>query len=276
MPAHKVFRQSALDRLAAPEELDKMVQVTDRRGWIALTGLISIVAVALGWSIFSSIPIMMRGSGILIRQDGVQEIKTAETGLVSALRVKAGDSVQTGQEIAVLRTAGGEVSIKSNYTGKILEVMAQKEGGLKADSAVARVEVTGQPLRGLILIPLVEGKRLLPGAEVQISPSNVLPQEYGYLLGKVTYVSQYPVTTESLMAELKSRELVGMLASGGPLIRADVELESDPRSASGYKWSTSKGPPNPVSNGTLFLASLVVGQQRPISLVLPILKEETK
>jgi HlyD family secretion protein len=65
---------------------------------------------------------------------------------------------------------------------------------------------------------------------------------------------------------------VQMLAAGGALIRADVELDTDANSPSGFKWSSSKGPPMQMSNGTLFFASLVIGEQRPISLVLPVLK----
>lgn len=273
MPANRVFRQSALDRLAAPEELDKMVQVTNRRGWFALLGLVSVVGIAIAWSVFSTIPIMMRGSGILVRQDGVQELKIAENGQLTELKIKAGDTVSAGQEVALVRTAAGnEVSLKSSFSGKILELNAAKGALLKAESSLGRVEVSDRPLKGIVLLPLVEGKRLTPGAKVQISPSNVLAQEYGYLLGTVTYVSDYPITTDSLMSELKSRELVQMLAAGGALIRADVELDTDANSPSGFKWSSSKGPPMQMSNGTLFFASLVIGEQRPISLVLPVLK----
>jgi hypothetical protein len=84
------------------------------------------------------------------------------------------------------------------------------------------------------------------------------------------------VTPESLFDELKSRELVQALASGGPAIRADVELEPDPGTVTGLKWSTQKGPPFQISSGTLFLVDIVLGEQKPISLVLPIFGGESR
>ena len=66
-----IFRKVSLERLSSPEQLDQMVQVTDPRGWIALTGLGALLLAAIGWGIWGSIPTEAEGTGILLRQGGV-------------------------------------------------------------------------------------------------------------------------------------------------------------------------------------------------------------
>ena len=39
MAERSIFRQAALDRLSSPEQLDRVMRVTDPKGWIALSGL---------------------------------------------------------------------------------------------------------------------------------------------------------------------------------------------------------------------------------------------
>ena len=44
-----VFRKASLDRLSSPEQLDKLLQVTRPRGWIALVALGFLVGSAVLW-----------------------------------------------------------------------------------------------------------------------------------------------------------------------------------------------------------------------------------
>ena len=57
MPLSKrLFRESALERLSSPEQLDQQLQVTSPRGWIALLALWSVLAAIMVWSIVGSVP----------------------------------------------------------------------------------------------------------------------------------------------------------------------------------------------------------------------------
>jgi HlyD family secretion protein len=42
---------------------------------------------------------------------------------------------------------------------------------------------------------------------------------------------------------------------------------------SGYRWTSPEGPPIAVKSGTLCTADIVVDRQRPVSLVIPVLKK---
>jgi hypothetical protein len=71
----RIFRKSALDRLASPEQLDQLIQITDLRGWLALVALSVLVAVALIWGVAGEILITVDGTGILqdVDADGTLE-----------------------------------------------------------------------------------------------------------------------------------------------------------------------------------------------------------
>ena len=97
------FRQSALDRLASPEQLDRMLVVTSPRLWTALAGLLLMVGALLTWSVFGRIPITVDGTGILLSTEGLREVESLGTGVIEALPVRAGDLVVAGALIARIR-----------------------------------------------------------------------------------------------------------------------------------------------------------------------------
>ena len=63
-----IFRKVALERLSSPEQLDQLMTVTSPRGWLALVGFGSLLALGLVWSIFATIQVTVPGKGILIQR----------------------------------------------------------------------------------------------------------------------------------------------------------------------------------------------------------------
>jgi HlyD family secretion protein len=69
---------------------------------------------------------------------------------------------------------------------------------------------------------------------------------------------------------LENQSLLDELSTGsGDQHRVDVKLLTDPSTPSGFKWSSSQGPPFAITRGTLCTATFVLGRQHPINLVLP-------
>jgi HlyD family secretion protein len=100
MEGDKVFRQAVLDRLASPEQLDSLMQVTDPRGWLALLGCAGIIVTALVWGFAGRIPTKVEASGILLYSAGMADILALGQGQISSLQVEVGDVVSKGQLIA--------------------------------------------------------------------------------------------------------------------------------------------------------------------------------
>ena len=64
-----LFRQSALERLSSPEQLDQLLQVTTSRGWLALVGVIALLAVGVVVAVGSVIPIRTQAVYCVLAKD---------------------------------------------------------------------------------------------------------------------------------------------------------------------------------------------------------------
>jgi HlyD family secretion protein len=75
-----------------------------------------------------------------------------------------------------------------------------------------------------------------------------------------------------LQRVLRNETLVESLTGSSAPIEVVTTLLVDDTTPSGFKWSSSQGPPLKVFSGTLCTASVTVEEKRPISYVLPIFK----
>ena len=98
----ELFRKAAMDRLASPERLDVLMQVTSPRGWIALWTLGGVLVCVLAWSVFGSIPTRIDGLGILLRGGSLREIRAEGQGVLTQLNLKTGDTVRPDQAVGVI------------------------------------------------------------------------------------------------------------------------------------------------------------------------------
>ena len=417
MSQDRVFRKVALDRLASPEQLDKLLQVTRPRSWIALAALGCLVGSAAVWGFEGSIPSRISGQGILFKSGGVLEIAAGAGGRISDVAVNVGDLVSEGQVVAriaqpeilnqirqvrlaldnlqlahrlttvhrqeeielqlsqleqrrnglersvaaalanlawlqdkmaaqqqlvdqgrltrqalietrrqrdgteeeirarqhqlaelqiqelatqaqnarTLQASEYEVArarteliqlerelkemseVLSTFSGRVIEVMTEQGDLVAPAQPLLRLDRTGRTVTGLeavVYVPSAHGKRIRTGMEVRIAPSSVAPEEYGYLLGTVTYVSDFPSTARAIQRTLRNPELVAALTQGDAPYEIRADLRLDPATDSGYRWSSSEGPPMDILTGTLCGALITVDRRRPIDLVIPLIRDQ--
>lgn len=174
-----------------------------------------------------------------------------------------------------LRTTG---EVTSPYTGRVLEVMAEQGSMVNRGQPMLSVSLDGKTVKGLeaiIYIPSVHGKKIKLGMDVQIAPNTVKKEEFGYLMGKVTYVSDFPVTPQGMARVLKNEQLVTALSGNDAPYQIHVDLLPDPDNVSGFRWTSSEGPPLRIQSGTLASAGVVVERRQPILMVIPQLRRHT-
>lgn len=165
-------------------------------------------------------------------------------------------------------------SVVSPFDGRVLELMAGPGDLVSPGTPLVTVEVVSEELMAVIYVPASTGKQVQPGMAVQISPSTVKQEEYGYMLGVVSRVAEFPSTTRGMMSLLANQDLVSQLTAQGLPIQANVELLRDQATPTGYRWSSSKGPNVKISSGTLAVGSIIVKRDRPIRLVIPVVREK--
>ncbi len=84
MSENPLFRKAALDKLASPERLDVLMQVTSPMGWLALTTVGGILVGVIVWSILGSIPERIDGQGVLLRGGANKEIRSTGSGTLAS------------------------------------------------------------------------------------------------------------------------------------------------------------------------------------------------
>jgi HlyD family secretion protein len=413
-----VFRKVSLDRLASPEQLDQLMQVTDPRGWISLAAVAAVLLTAIVWGVLGSLPEKVAGTGILVKSGGVFEVSPSAGGRVIDVAVAVGDIVNEGQVVARIEQAAladratqakatlaylkeqhaqtvqfggqdvrlqmqyiaqqrasleqsiaaGEQSAKwlaekvSNqeqlvqqglvtrstllstrqqldaarekiadgrsqltqlssrelslqnkkeeeisgslariadqelqvadierqlktsseviapYTGRILELMTERGNVVSPGEPILSLDLTGRAVKDLeavIYVSSVHGKQVRVGMPIQIAPSTVKQEEFGLMIGRVTYVSDFPATSKGMRRVLKNDKLVSALSGGDAPYEVHADLIVDPKTPSRYKWSSSNGPPLKIQSGTIAMGNIEVAAKRPIEMVLPWLRKTT-
>ena len=272
-----IFRQAALERLSSPEQLDQLARVTQPMGWLALLALSLVILSAIAWGIVGRLPIQVAAPGILISSGGIHDVVSPGSGQVVDLIAQPGDVIQAGQVIASI--AGQSLAfapVASPYSGRIVELKV--DNGSQVERGTPLLSVEGLDPSGRVdLVAIIytapaEGKKIRPGMEVQVSPSTVRREEYGFMLGQVASVGQFPATPQGMLRVLGNPELVKTLSAASSPIEVRVTLRADDKTTSGYAWSSRAGPPIQIDSGTLCNARITLEQQRPISLVLPVFK----
>jgi HlyD family secretion protein len=415
--SEQIFRKVALDRLASPEQLDLLMEVTSPRSWIALLALALLLATATVWGFAGSIPTQVEGQGVLIKSGGVSDIFAQGSGPVKEVLIKEGDVVTEGQVVArieqpeletrianakaqlaeqrrqherlmssnkrdlgllqdsnELQKASLEDTIKfsegrlkalqdqlqneeqllekglitrtqvlntrqsifstqdqlersrsslkqlnitdvstrtqkedelirsqlslndaerqiaateeqlrlqaevlSPYSGRILEVKIDAGNLISRGGSIASLQEAGDSQSGLeavIYIPAKDGKYVENGMDVQISPLSAPREEYGYLVGKSVYVSEFPATRQGMVRLLSNDQLVQTLSVEGAPFAVYAQLTPKPGTEAGYAWSSPKGEALKVNSGMICRVTITVESRRPIDLVIPTLREK--
>ena len=125
----------------------------------------------------------------------------------------------------------------------------------------------------IAMLPLGSGKRISPGMEVTLYAAGYNQQEYGHMKAVVTYVDDYVTTVDEMQKLLQSDSLVSAYAQGGPVMAVICRLQEDPKTKSGYYWSSSRGKKVALYDGTFMSMSITVSRIRPITLGVPALEE---
>ena len=97
-----IFRQKAMEHIANPDQLDQSLQIV--RPW-ALFGLLFVLLITLAgitWSILSTAPEKVSGSGVILSPGGVIAAISEDHGVVEQMLVEVGETVKADTAVALV------------------------------------------------------------------------------------------------------------------------------------------------------------------------------
>ena len=98
--SRQIFRQTSLDHLSTPEQLDQVMRVTSPAAWLTLTTVFVLVVGSVIWSFIGTVPVKVTGRGILLSADGVLDVVSSSQGRVTRFLVRPGEWVEMGNVVA--------------------------------------------------------------------------------------------------------------------------------------------------------------------------------
>jgi len=166
--------------------------------------------------------------------------------------------------------------ITSPYSGTVIGVTTKIGAFISPGASIMSVKVRDNMphyLKVISFFPASKGEKVIPGMTIQVAPGNIDADRYGYALGLVTYVSQFPATSGDMQRILQNEDMVKDMLAPGPLVEVHSLLVPDTTTPSGFKWTSAKGPPIKVQPGTYCYASVIVEKRSPLSLALPLVRK---
>jgi multidrug efflux pump subunit AcrA (membrane-fusion protein) len=264
-----MFRRRALERVASPEELDRLVQVALPRRWLALGALLVVLGGTIAWACISSVPTTLTGPGYLLPLSGLRAVQAPIGGTVSSLSMAVGEHVVKGQRIGTVSAHGrGSAAVLAPETGVVTEADAVTGAYAATGSKLGLVEPVGWPLVVYAYVPTQIAADLSPGTPVHVSFGAGISAAYGYAQGTVESVSQFPATGNRLRFILQDVSVIAQVRGLGPANEVVVQLDESATSPNGLVWGSGSGPPTQLPAGLPATATFIVGSHHPISDVL--------
>lgn len=158
--------------------------------------------------------------------------------------------------------------------GTVLEVTVAPGSVVTAGQRIASLAAADavEPLMALAYFDMADGRRMQAGMGVHVTPASVDRRRVGSIVGEVSRVSDYPVTTEAVLAQVGNREVAEQLLRGRGRIEVRVALSHDATSPSGLRWTSPRGAAGPILPGTGARVTVTLEERAPLTLLIPALR----
>lgn len=134
----------------------------------------------------------------------------------------------------------------------------------------------GGDLIAVAYFPPADARRLPLGLPVEVVPLWNQRGRFGGIEGTVRSVLTLPATPEDISTTVGNTQLADALVKEGPVMRAEISLDRDPRSDDGYRWTLSGGSGVfPIRDGLTVDTFAYVEWRSPITYILPGLRSLT-
>jgi len=161
--------------------------------------------------------------------------------------------------------------VRSPYAGQVTEIQTPMGAMANPGTSILTLQPASDRLEIVAFFPAQRAKEIAVGMAAQVIPAMVKAEEFGFLLGEVTSVSEFPSTDANIMRVFQNNALAAAVA-GGPVHEVRIALQRDSGTPSGFKWSSRQGAPITLTPATLCAAKVITREQAPVTLIVPGIK----
>ncbi len=165
--------------------------------------------------------------------------------------------------------------VLSDFEGRILELTAGEGKLVTKGNRLGTIDAAldDAVLEAVAYFKLSDGKKILPGMRMRLTPATVQRERFGGLLAEVTEVSTYPVTADGAATVIGNVSVAQSLTKEHHQIEVFARLLADEDSRTGYEWDISDGPAMKITTGTIATSFVDLKNPPPLTFVLPVLRK---
>ncbi|MFN8058386.1 MAG: NHLP bacteriocin system secretion protein [Vicinamibacterales bacterium] len=178
-----------------------------------------------------------------------------------------------GEAVAGKVTGEAQSKVLSEVAGKVIELRARKGDTVRTGQVIAIVEPEDATMEAIVYFDARTAKQIRIAHEAQVSPTDVKREEFGFIKAEVANVGEGPVSLDKMKQDLANDVLAQELLGKSAKIEVRTKLITDTSTPSGLSWSSSVGPPFQISGNTRINVSVVVDRKPPYTYVLPLVKK---
>lgn len=262
----EIFNQEALEALDDHSEAEEMARVASPKLRLVLAAMLMMVAVVLYWCIFGTINYKVTAQGVVFPFDEATPVTVPYDGTVTRNLVSHGTAVERGAGVVEIRNALSVSTVPAIRDGVVIQAL-QAGTPFKAGEPVAWLLPQTRQMAGremLCYVTYNDIRKLKIGQQVQVTPANMERENWGYALGKVVGIEQYPTTRQEIVGRVKLDPLAAFIQDGQAVYEVRVVLDEKDGA---LVWSRTKSRDVVVGNGALCNIQIITSK-KPVWRVL--------
>ena len=244
----ELFNTEALEALDDKSELNEMPRVASPALWLVLTSLLVICGVALFWCIFGKLNYTVNATAVVFPFAEARSISVPFGGIVHHVVATNGQKVSAGAPIVSIRSQLATTTLTSPESGVVL-TSKPAESKFEAREPIAWIlpqELQFHDREVLAYVPFSHLRKVKIGAKVQVTPSDLEREKWGYAVGTVTGIERYPTDRQAVALRLKLADLAAIIPDNMPVYEVRIVLD---QGTDGLIWSRKKSQGMAVTTG---------------------------
>ncbi len=276
-----LYRKSALERLANPDQLDKAPQITSPLSWLALAALTAVVIFTLIWSIVGTLPETIDANGMVVSSaSGTNTVYSPTAGRVTAILAPQGTLVYENTPVMVITPVqGSPVEVTAGLVGYVAETAVKQGDEVRTNGDLMRIAPRTDAAQIVVCyVPTAIIQRVKLDMDAYVTLSSAESETYGHMQGRVVNIDTYATSSNSMNSVLGTdNNMAARFTISGqeqaPVSAVTLELYADPATLSGFWWSSERGAAQPVQNGAMCSVRIIVKEIAPIEKLFTKIRE---
>ena len=201
----EIFNQEALNALDDRSEVGEMARVASPSLMVVLAAMLTICLVAIFWCVFGRINYKVTGEGVIFPFGEPLPISVPYDGTIDKVLVTHGSAVNNGTPLMQVRNSLATTTIAAPREGVLLNCLPEGNS-FKARESIIWLMPQATQLHEREILCYMDAKNMRKvkiGQVVQVTPSDLQRENWGYAYGQVVGIEPFPTTQTEISNRIK-------------------------------------------------------------------------